>query len=138
MTKRLTLIASTVAVVVAVAAAIGGYAALHRMPDAALHDARSLEFRASLDDGSLDASGTPLVTNYVMEIFPAGSSTPLQTVDLGKPAASTDGLIRIELSSLPLKPLKRGTAYEASITAVGPHGRSESDRSNRFAFTAAR
>jgi len=74
----------------------------------------------------------------VMEIFPAGASTPVQTVDLGKPAASPDGLIRIELSSLPLKPLKRGTAYEASITAVGPHGRSESDRSNRFALTTAR
>lgn len=105
-------------------------------PVEAVRDARYIEFRASPDHAGVGQDGAPLVRGYVLEIFPAGAATALQTIDLGKPSPSPEGVIRVALSSMPVGPLAPGTAYEAAVTAVGPHGSGTSDRSNRFSFSA--
>ena len=107
-------------------------------PVGAVRDARYVEFRASADHAAVDKDGAPLVRGYVLEIFPAGASTVVQTIDLGKPSPSPDHVIRIAWPSLPVGSLAPGATYEAAVTAVGPHGIGASDRSNRFSFSVPR
>ena len=107
-------------------------------PAGAVRDARYLEFRASPDHAAIAPDGALLVRGYALEIFPAGASAAVQTIDLGKPSPSPEGVIRIALSSVPVGRLAAGTAYEASVKAVGPHGTATSDRSNRFSFSTPR
>jgi len=101
-------------------------------------DARAFEFSPSPDHKSVDMNGVAIVKGYVLEIYPVGGAAPVQTIDLGKPDPSPDGVIRIEWSSIRMTPLAPGTTYEAAITAVGPYGRGGSGRSNRFAFSGGR
>jgi hypothetical protein len=117
----------------------GAYAArLVWGPAATVQDGRYVEFRVSPDHDAIDTTGTAIVKGYALELFAVGGAAPVQTIDLGKPAPAANGVIRLELASIPLAGLTPGTTYEAAITAVGPYGSGESDRSNRFAFSAPR
>jgi hypothetical protein len=98
-------------------------------------DARRVEFSPSTDHSVVDANGTQLLTGYSLKIFAAGGTSPLQTVDLGKPAPGTDGLIRLDFVALLPTALTPGVLYESLVEAVGPGGRSASTRSNTFSFT---
>src|SRR5919108_4648475 len=71
-------------------------------------DPQRVEFTPSADHNAVDASGTPIVTNYSLQIYTAGSSTIVQTVLLGKPAPEADGMIRVNFVSLLSSPLATG------------------------------
>ena len=94
-------------------------------------DATTAEFQPSVDH-SVTLNGTPLVTSYLLQFFPAGSSSPSHSIDIGKPAPDLDGLIRFRFISLLQTPLVPGTTYEARVSAVGPGGSSASGVSNAF------
>ena len=98
-------------------------------------DARRVEFSPSPDHAVVDSSGVPLVDGYTMNIFPAGGATPLETVDLGKPAPDADGFIRVDFIALLPVPLTPGLSYEATVSADGPGGSSASGRSNTFGLS---
>src|SRR3954467_1079309 len=76
-------------------------------------DARRIEFTPSSDNTAVDSNGVALVTNYSMDIFTAGGTTPVQTVNLGKPAPDTDGMIRVDFVALLASPLSVSVVYEA-------------------------
>src|SRR5689334_22834324 len=86
-------------------------------------DARRVEFTPSPDNDAIDqASGLALVNNYTLDVFLPGSPTVQQTANLGKPAADTDGMIRVDFVALLPNPLTAGVTYEAVVNAVGPGG----------------
>jgi len=98
-------------------------------------DAQRVEFTPSPDNSALDGNGAAIVTGYTMEIFLAGDTVVQQTVNLGKPALDTDGMIRLNYVSLLATPLTPGVVYEAVVQAVGPGGSADSARSNTFSFS---
>ena len=98
-------------------------------------DANRVEFNPSADHSTLDANGNPIVTSYRMTIYTAGSTTALQTLNLGKPSPGTDGFIRLDFSTLLASPLAGGVSYEALVEAVGPGGSSGGTRTNTFGYT---
>jgi len=98
-------------------------------------DASRVEFTPSTDNTAVDSSGAPLVTNYSMNIFLAGGTAVVETVDLGKPAADPDGFIRIDFMSLLTVALTPGVSYEATVSSVGPGGSSASARTNTFGLS---
>jgi hypothetical protein len=123
------------AVSVLAAAAVVGYAGVRAWRGgSSVPGPRALEFRPSPDHDAVDAKGVPIVQRYVFEVYRIGASTPVEKIDLGKPSPTADGLLHVDLSSLPMRSLVPGTIYEATITAVGPYGSGASDRSNRFIF----
>jgi hypothetical protein len=99
-------------------------------------DARKVEFLPSADDGTVTGSGVPVVDRYLMDIFLAGGTTSLQTIDLGKPQPDPDGYIRVDFIALLASPLTPGVVYEAEVSATGAFGTSAGSRSNSFAFSA--
>jgi regulation of enolase protein 1 (concanavalin A-like superfamily) len=86
----------------------------------------SLPPRAVVFDASADHA--TLVTRYVLEIYSSGatpgSSSPVATSDLGKPAVAADGGITVDRSTLFLALLPGN--YIATVTAVGQTGSSRS------------
>jgi hypothetical protein len=54
-------------------------------------DARRVEFTPSSDHSAVDVDGHGDRANYSLQLFAAGGTTALQTVNLGKPALDTDG-----------------------------------------------
>ncbi len=98
-------------------------------------DANRVEFNPSPDHSTLDANGNPIVTGYSMTIYTAGGTTPVQTLNLGKPSPGTDGFIRLDFSTLLTSPLATGVSYEALVEAVGPGGSSGGNRTNTFGYT---
>jgi hypothetical protein len=101
-------------------------------------DARRVEFTPSPDHNAVDTtSGVQLVTNYTLNVYLAGSATPVQTANLGKPTPDTDGMIRLDFVALLTAALTPGLVYESVVSAVGPGGVAASARSNTFGFTAA-
>jgi hypothetical protein len=106
-----------------------------RVLSQSIMDAKRVEFTPSADHSIVDASGNALVTSYSMTIFKAGATTPVQTLNLGKPSVGTDGFIRLDFSLLLTSPLATGISYEALIEAVGPGGRSGGTRTNTFGYT---
>jgi hypothetical protein len=98
-------------------------------------DATRVEFTPSTDNAAVDSSGAPLVTNYSMNIFLAGGTAVVETVDLGKPAADPDGFIRVDFMSLLTVALTPGVSYEATVSSVGPGGSSASTRTNTFGLS---
>ena len=82
-------------------------------------------------------TGTPMVVKYTLDIYLAGTSTLVQTVDLGKPLPDTDGMIRVDFVSLLASPLARGVMYEGVVNGVGSVQTVSSVRSETFAFSAA-
>jgi hypothetical protein len=98
-------------------------------------DAQRVEFTPSPDNSAVDGNGAAIVTGYTLEIFLAGGTTAQQSVNLGKPALDTDGMIRLNYVSLLATPLTAGVVYEAVVQAVGPGGTADSARSNTFSFS---
>ncbi len=98
-------------------------------------DARRIEFTPSAEHNAVDGSGVAILTRYSLQVFVAGGASPLQTVDLGKPAPGGDGMIRLDFVSLLPTPLANGVLYETLVEAIGPGGRAASLRSNTFSFT---
>ena len=114
-------------------------ALMHAVPLHAqsIFDAQRVEFTPSANNNTLGADGTPLVSNYTLTIYVAGGSTPFATADLGKPAPDSDGMMRVDFSTLVSTPLQLGVSYEAVVAAVGPGGSASSTRSNTFELTTA-
>src|SRR5215213_6471025 len=98
-------------------------------------DATTAEFQPSADHSRTLSDGTPLVTSYLFQIYPVGSSTPSHAINIGKPAPGTDGLIRFQFSTLLTTPLIAGTTYQATVSAVGPGGTAASTPSNTFGIS---
>ena len=63
-------------------------------------DARRIEFTPSADHNAVDPNGTVLVTSYSLQVVLAGTTTAVQTANLGKPAPETDGMIRLDFVAL--------------------------------------
>src|SRR5262249_4911858 len=81
--------------------------------------------------------GQPLVNRYSLAIYQSGGATPLQIVDLGKPALGTDGTIQVSLTDLLRSPLPPNMVYQARVAALGPGGNATSDWSNPFEISTA-
>jgi len=94
-------------------------------------DATTAEFEPSVDHATV-LDGIAVVTSYSLHIFANGSTTPSQTLNLGKPAPGSDGLIRVAFTSLLSSPLAAGVNYQASVGAIGPGGSAFSTLSNVF------
>ena len=85
-------------------------------------DARRVEFTPSTDHSAVDpTTGVALVTNYSLQIFPAGGATPVRTANLGKPAPEGDGMIRVDFVSLLSSPLTPGPTSQ-SLAPGGGNG----------------
>jgi hypothetical protein len=97
-------------------------------------DARMVEFEPSPDHDRV-TDGVPHVASYSFVVYAAGSATPLQTADLGKPAPGADGLVRIDFVERLPAALVPGEQYQARVAASGPGGVAASDLSNVFSFT---
>ena len=95
-------------------------------------DPTTAEFQPSPDHDVTTPDGTAWVTSYLLQIFPSGSSTPAYSIDMGKPAPGTDGVIRFEFASRLTTPLVPGIVYQARVSAVGPGGSGISTVSNPF------
>jgi len=63
-------------------------------------DPNFAEFDPSADHSATGADGSPRVSFYTLTIFQAGTTTPLQTLNVGKPAPDLDGKIRVAFVSL--------------------------------------
>ena len=101
-------------------------------------DGRRVEFTPSANHDAVDpATGAAIVQSYSMQLFVAGSATPVQTLYLGKPTPEADGMIRLDFVSLLSTPLTPGVIYEAVVEAIGQVGTGVSARSNTFAFSGA-
>src|SRR5688500_17053968 len=98
-------------------------------------DPRIAEFDPSPDHNTV-SDGTAVVQSYSLALYVSGTSTPTQTVNLGKPAADADGKIRVNFVNLLSTPVTAGVTYEARVSAVGPGGSGVSALSKPFAFSA--
>src|SRR5579864_6732440 len=92
------------------------------------------QFTPSADQNATLPDGTPIVQSYQLGLFLSGAQAPFQTVPLGKPAPSSDGLIHVDLTSVFVGWPVAGTVYVADVAAVGPGGSSQSPFSNTFVF----
>lgn len=99
----------------------------------AVLDPTTAEFDPSTDH-NVTVDGTAIVTSYTLAVYQAGGTTPIQTLDLGKPNPGTDGKIRVNFITLLTTPLTPGVVYEARVRAEGPGGSGESTVSNTFSF----
>ena len=90
-----------------------------------------VEFDPSPDHSRVTADGTPYMTEYRMSLYVTGQSSPFAQVSLGKPAAQSDGKIRVNFLPL-ISPLTAGVIYEARVAASGPGGTGTSLASNQF------
>ena len=95
-----------------------------------------VEFFPSADHYTVNPDGTLKVQSYSFSVYEAGTTKPLQTVNLGKPDPGTDGKIRIPFPTF-LKPAPiAGVIYEARVAAVSPSGSSAASAlSNTFSFS---
>src|SRR5215213_9283210 len=98
-------------------------------------DGRRIEFTPSVDHAAVDVNGAPVLDRYSLQVFVQGAVAPVQTVDLGKPAPQSDGMIRLDFVALLTSPLDLGVTYEAVLEAIGPGGSNASPRTNTFAFS---
>src|SRR5262245_19730033 len=67
-------------------------------------DPNIAEFTPSADHNAVDGSGTPIVSSYSLAFFNVGGTTPILTVNLGKPSPDLDGKIRVTFRSLATMP----------------------------------
>jgi hypothetical protein len=88
---------------------------------------RAVSFQKSADHATL-------VTSYRLDVFAStanpATATPLKSVNLGKPAPNSTGLITVDQSSF-FSALAAGK-YLATVSAIGSGG---SSRSAAVAFT---
>ena len=101
-----------------------------------LSDPRIAEFDPSPDHWAVLGSGQPAVLKYELDVYVVGSTTPLGTVDMGKPSPDSDGKIRYDFSAQIVSLVLPGSNYEARVSAVGPEGEALSEPSNPFTFTS--
>ena len=95
---------------------------------------RIVEFIPSVDHDDVLSDGRPAVERYLFKVFQAGASQPFHTVDMGKPDADADGVVRFDFwSTVAAWPLPGGE-YVSRVDAVGPGGSGLSAPSNPFAF----
>jgi hypothetical protein len=95
-----------------------------------------VEFIPSPDHDAVSTDGTPKIQSYSFSIYEAGTTKPLQTVNLGKPGPDPDGKIRVPFPTF-LKPAPvAGVVYAARVAAVMPSGSSSASAlSNTFSFS---
>ena len=98
-------------------------------------DARSAEFDPSPDHFKVSSSGAAIVKSYSLAVYEASTSTPIQTIGLGKPNPDPDGKIRVGFVTLLNPAPVAGVIYVARVAAVGPGGKAYSDLSNTFSFS---
>jgi hypothetical protein len=91
------------------------------------------EFQPSPDHNAT-SNGQPVVSRYDLEFYLVGASQPFMTMRLGKPAVDTDGLIRVDFTTLLSPTPTPGVVFEARVAAVGPGGAGRSTPSNTFTF----
>jgi hypothetical protein len=125
--SRMVKVCARRAMVAALAVIIGSVAASAQT----VVDATTAEFQPSVDHNAT-IDGTPLVTSYLLQFFPVGSSSASHSIDMAKPAPDTDGLIRFPFASRLTTPLVAGTTYQARVSAIGPGGTAASALSNPF------
>jgi hypothetical protein len=99
-------------------------------------DPRAAEFDPSPDHWTALDNGQPAVLRYELEMYRLGASSPLLTVDMGKPSPGRDGKIRFDFTSAVAGLTRPSGQLEARVSAVGPEGSAASDASNPFAFSA--
>jgi hypothetical protein len=97
-------------------------------------DPQFVEFNASPDHSATASDGTQVVSRYDLEFYTTGQTSPVQVVNIGKPAPDAGG--KIHVGFLPTTPTP-GVQYEAKVLAVGPTGSGESTSSNPFTFTGS-
>jgi hypothetical protein len=97
-------------------------------------DPRYVEFNPSVDHNATHTDGTPLVQRYSLSIYQTGSSTAVDTMDLGKPAPDGSNIIRVDFRPLLHVQLTPGQMYEARVMSVGPGGTTPSGLTNDFYF----
>ena len=115
---------------------IGFVASARPLGAQTIQNPSTVEFDPS-PDHNVTTNGTPLVDRYEMDIFVSGTSQSVRTLSMGKPAPAGDGRIRINFAALLTQPLPPGTIYTASVSAVGPGGRTSSTVApDTFIFTA--
>ena len=102
-----------------------------------LSDPRLAEFDPSPDHWAVLDSGDPAVVRYELGVYPVGVSTPVGTVDMGKPSPQADGKIRFDFSAHVTSWSLPGGEYEARVSAIGPQGSAPSDPSNPFTFSTS-
>ncbi len=100
-------------------------------------DPRVAEFSPSADHWQVLGDGSPAVSRYDLRVYLLGASTPLATIDIGKPSPDADGRIRVDFASEAAAWSLPGYTYEARVSAVGPQGEGVSDTSNPFTFGTA-
>jgi hypothetical protein len=105
--------------------AIGCIAFVQPLAAQSIVNPTTVEFDPS-PDHSATLDGTPVVDRYEMEIYVQGAASPLQTLNLNKPAPGAGGKIRVNFVALLPTPLPAGQTYTALVTAVGPGGRGSS------------
>jgi hypothetical protein len=96
---------------------------------------RLVEFDPS-PDHNRTVGGVALVTRYSLQFYVVGTTTQLQSIDLGKPAPESDGKIRVDFTAQLGTWLVDGVVYEARVSALGPGGSTQSTLSNQFVFPA--
>jgi len=99
-------------------------------------DPRVVEFEPSPDHDRI-VDGVALVDRYALEFYTIGTNVLLQSIDVGKPAPGTNGLIRFEFAPQLGAWQVLGVVYEARVVALGPGGSTTSGSSNQFNFPNA-
>jgi hypothetical protein len=99
-------------------------------------DPTGAEFDPSADHSAVLSDGQPAVERYTLALYVAGGTTPVETVDLAKPAPDPDGKIRVNFVSMLTTPPTPGVLYETRVSAEGPGGSAASAVSNTFSFQA--
>jgi hypothetical protein len=98
-------------------------------------DPTRVEFGPSPDHNVILVSGQSAVASYAIELYLQGAASPFQTNSLGKPNPDSDGVIRVNLTSLFAGWPIPGTVYVSDVATIGPGGQTASTRSNPFAFS---
>jgi Bacterial Ig domain/Putative binding domain, N-terminal len=93
-----------------------------------------VSFAPSPNHSATVPTGEPVVSNYILTFYQAGTNQAVTAVDIGKPAPQADGMIRVDfttrLASFPLP----GVSCDARVSAVGPAGSGTSGPSNTFIY----
>jgi len=96
-----------------------------------------VEFVPSAEDGQVFSNGQPMVVRYDLEFYVAGSSTAVQTLNIGTPALQSDGMVRYRFApAVTPWPYPNVDCY-VDVVAVGPYGSRTSVASNYFRYVSS-
>lgn len=111
---------------------------VHASPVAAqTQNPNVIAFMPSPQHAATLSTGQPAVSRYDLTFYRAGTTERVLSIDLGKPAPQSDGVIRVDYSSRVGSWPSPGVESEARITAIGPGGSGLSDPSNTFVYNCA-